>query len=98
MLIGANQSLGEIKQANVNVKLASKHYILVANISAKPTSSMKYIARVLGVHHHDVFNAMERCKVFSDCDVVLWTLSFQKKRADGCINEDKVTTIVWWAL
>jgi hypothetical protein len=29
MLVGANQSLGEIKQANVNVKLASKHCILV---------------------------------------------------------------------
>jgi hypothetical protein len=59
---------------------------------------MKYIARVLGVHHRNVFNAMERCKVFSDCDAVLWTFSFQKKRDDGCINEDKVTTIVWWAL
>jgi len=70
---------------------------LVANISAKPTSSMKYIARVLSVHHHNVFNAWKGCKVFSDCDVVLWKLSFQKKRVDGCINEDKVTTIAWWA-
>ncbi len=79
------------------MKLASKHCILVANISAKPTSLMKYIARVLSVHHHNVFNAMERHKVFSDCDVVLWTLSFQKKRVDGCIKENKVTTIAWWA-
>jgi hypothetical protein len=40
---------------------------------------------------------MERPKVFNDCGAVLWTLYFQRKRIDGCTNEDKDVTIAWWA-
>jgi hypothetical protein len=58
---------------------------------------MRDIAKVLGVHHHNVFNVMERPKVFSDYSAMLWTLSFQRKRIDGCTNEDKDVTIAWWA-
>jgi hypothetical protein len=97
VLVGVSQSLGKIKQANSNVKLSSKHCILATNINAKPTSLMRYIARLLGAHHHIAFNAMERHKVFNDYCVVLWTFSFRKKRTNGCTNEDKVAAIAWWA-
>ncbi len=76
VLASVSQSLGEIKQTNSNVKLASKHCILATSISAKPTSSMRNIARVLGVHHRNASNEMERCKVFNDYGAMLWTLSF----------------------
>lgn len=58
---------------------------------------MRDIAKVLGVHHCNVSNAMERPKGFSDCGVMLWTLFFQRKRIDGCTNEDKDVTITWCA-
>jgi hypothetical protein len=58
---------------------------------------MRDIAKVLGLHHCNVFNAMERPKVFSDYGVMLWTFFFQRKRIDGCTNEDKYVAITWWA-
>jgi hypothetical protein len=97
VLARVNQCSRKIKQTNSNAKLATKHCIFATSISARPTSSMKDIARVLCVHHCNVSNVMERPKVFSDCGVVLWTLSFQRKRIDGCTNEDKDAAITWWA-
>ncbi len=47
---GMSKSLEEIKQANSSAKLASKYVIVLATISARPTSSMENIAKVLGVH------------------------------------------------
>ncbi len=79
MLAGVNQFLKEIKQANSNAKLGTKHCILTTSINARPTLSMRdNIARILGVHHHIVLNAMERPKVFSDSRAMLWTFSFQR--------------------
>jgi hypothetical protein len=60
MLDGVSRSLEEAKQANSNTKLASKHCILATTISASPTSSIREIAKKLGVHHWNVANAMER--------------------------------------
>jgi hypothetical protein len=40
----------ETKQANSNVKLVAKHYILIVAISAGP-SCVRGVARMLGVHH-----------------------------------------------
>jgi hypothetical protein len=71
VLAWVNQSLGKVKQANSNAKLTTKHCILATNISARPTSSTRDIARVLGVHHYNVSNAMERPKVFSDYGAML---------------------------
>jgi hypothetical protein len=79
VLAGVNQFLKEIKEANSNAKLGTKHCILATSISARPTSSMRdNIAIILGVHHHNVLNAMERPKVFSDSGAMLWTLFFQR--------------------
>jgi hypothetical protein len=47
---GMSKSLEEIKQTNSSAKLASKYVIVLATISARPTSSMENIAKVLGVH------------------------------------------------
>lgn len=71
VLAWVNQYLGKIKQENSNAKLATKHCILATSISVKPTSSTRDIAKVLGVHHCNVFNAMERPKVFSDYGAML---------------------------
>jgi hypothetical protein len=51
MLVGVSRSLEEVKQANSNTKFASKCCILATTINTGPTSSIKEIARMLGVHH-----------------------------------------------
>jgi hypothetical protein len=71
VLAWVNQSFGKIKQANFNAKLATKHCIFATSINARPTSSTRDIARVLGVPHCNVSNAMERPKVFSGYGAVL---------------------------
>jgi hypothetical protein len=52
------RSLEEIKQANYGAKLPSKHVILETIINAGPISSMRYIAKVLGVHPQNIAIAM----------------------------------------
>lgn len=51
MLVGVSRSLEEVKQTNSNTKFASKCCIFAATINIGPTSSIKEIARMLGVHH-----------------------------------------------
>jgi hypothetical protein len=75
------RSLQEIKQANSGAKLASKHVIL--SVSAGPISSMKNIAKVLGVHCQNIDIAMHRHNITSDTCDVLWSLFVKNRRTDG---------------
>lgn len=78
------QELQEIKHANSSAKLASKHVILSTTISAGPTSSMRNIAKVLGVHCQNIDIVMQRHNITSDTCDALWSLSVRNRRIDGC--------------
>jgi hypothetical protein len=84
------KSLQEIMQANFSAKLVSKHAILSTNVSAWPTSSMRNITKVLGVHCQNIDIAMQRCNITSDTCDVLWSLSVRNKRIDGYIVGAKI--------
>lgn len=92
-----NKSSEKIKQANFSAKLASKHLIPSVIISAWPTSSIRNIAKVLGVHRKNIEIEMQRCKITSDTSDALWSLPFKKKKVDGCIIATKTTALAWWA-
>ncbi len=40
---------------------------------------------------------MQRCKITSEIGDALWSLSFKKKKVDGCTVATKTTTFAWWA-
>jgi hypothetical protein len=94
---GMNRSLEEIKQATSSAKLASKHVIILATINEGPTSSMRNIAKVLGVQTRNISITMQRCKIISDTCDVLWSLSIRKKRTNGSTIVAKIVVVGWWA-
>jgi hypothetical protein len=40
---------------------------------------------------------MQRCKITSDTNDVLWFLFIRKRRVDGCIMVAKTVGLAWWA-
>jgi hypothetical protein len=54
VLIGVNKALKKKKQTNNGIKLATKHVILNAIISAHKESSMRTMAKTLGVHVNNI--------------------------------------------
>jgi hypothetical protein len=73
--------------------LDSKHVIISATISAWPTSFMRNIAKVLGVHPWNISLAMQRHKITNDTCDALWSLSTRKRRIDGCTIITKIDAI-----
>jgi hypothetical protein len=76
--------------------LASKH-IIYATISARPTSSMRNIIKVLGVHPKNISIAMQRCKITNDVSDALWSLFIGRRMIDDCTSSAKTTTLAWRA-
>jgi hypothetical protein len=74
VLAWLNRSLVVIAQANSNTKLASKWCLLTTIVSANPNSSSQDIAKVLGVQHHNMSNAMYRHSTTIYVGLMLWTL------------------------
>ncbi len=90
-----SRSLEEIKYANSSAKLASKHAIILATINAGPTSFMKNIAKVLGVHPRNISITMQKHKITNDTSDVLCSLSIRKRRTNGCtITTKKLLSLV----
>jgi hypothetical protein len=87
----------ETKQANSNVILVVKHYILTTSISAR-ASSTRGIGQMLGVHHWNVCVAIVCRTLMCDSGVPLWTLKLRKKRSDGILPSTKNVIVNWWAV
>jgi hypothetical protein len=89
----------ETKQVNSNVKLATKHYILVVVICVGPrTSFARGIARMFGVHHQNVVATILCKALMCESGVPLWTLTMRNKRNDGIMPSTRHTIVNWWAI
>jgi hypothetical protein len=80
----------ETKQANFNVKLAIKHYILRTTISARLGASFaRGITRMFGVHHRNVIATILCQALMCDNGVLLWTFTMRNRRSDGIMPSTK---------
>ena len=91
-----SRSLNEIKQANSDAKLAAKHAILTAAVSAGSISSVRQVARDLSVHPRNITLAIERRGAMDADRNFLWTLSIRRTRVDGVEEAVKDVVIMWW--
>ena len=91
-----SRSLSEIKQANSGAKLAAKHAILTAAVSAGSISSVRQVARALSVHPRNITLAIERRGAMDADGNFLWTLSIRRTRVDGVGDMVKDVVIMWW--
>jgi hypothetical protein len=72
-------SLHETKQSNFNVKFHVKHCILITTISAR-ASSIRGMARVLKVHHCNVYITLMQQSLMCESRAACWRVSVQKKK------------------
>jgi hypothetical protein len=93
ILARMTRSLQEIKHANFGAKLASKHVILSTIINVGPTSFMRNIAKVLGVHCQNIDIVMQRRNITSDTCDALWSLFVRNRRIDGCTVGAKIVCL-----
>jgi len=63
VLTRVSKGLEENKQANNDIKLATKHVILNATISVHKETSMKTVAKTLGVHVGNITSVVLCCTV-----------------------------------
>jgi phage regulator Rha-like protein len=81
-----------MKALNVNrnstnsVRLATKHAILTIVVNVHSLSSMRDVAKALGIHHKNVLETISRCKVMDDSGFALWFLFVKKKGLMGCLS------------
>ncbi len=76
------KALDEKWHSNYDVKLATKHTILIIVVSAYNSSSRKDLARALNVHHRNIIVVLSRHTIINDSGLALWSLRM-RKRADG---------------
>jgi hypothetical protein len=92
-------SLVETKQANSNVKLATKHCIFTAIVSVGPrASSARGIARMFSMPHQNVVVAILCRALMCDNGVPLWTLIVRNKRSDDIMPSTRHTIVNRWVV
>ena len=98
ILHGVCIRLDEVRSANSACKLAIKHAILDAMILEQGDFSARQVARVLRIHHRDVFEAVVRREVLHSAREILFSLSVRAKRVDGLAVDERCVIFKWWIL
>lgn len=96
VVAGVSCRLEYVKSANSAAKLATKHAILDASVSCHSEASVRQVARVLGVHHRNIHEAINKRELVSARGEFLCTLTVRKKRADGLNDGERNAIICWW--
>lgn len=96
VIAGVSSQLDTVKRANSAAKLAAKHAILDATVSCQSESSVRQVAKALGVHHRNVHMAINRRVVLSATGHFLFSLTVRRKRTDGLKEEERIVIITWW--
>jgi hypothetical protein len=90
------KALDENWHSNSGVKLATKHAILIVDVNVHNSSSRRYIAKALGVHHRKILVDLSRRTIINDSGLALCSLFIKKKRTDRLPNLLKEAVIDWW--
>jgi hypothetical protein len=56
---------------------------------------MNGIVRVVGLHHRNIANALERHRIANDPSIPLWSLLIRNRKIDGCTIDVKNVAIAW---
>ena len=98
VVAGVSLKLDLVKRANSAAKLAAKHAILDATVSCQRESSVRQLAKALGIHHRNVHRAINRRDVLSATGQFLFCLTVRRKRTDGLREEERIVIITWWVV
>lgn len=93
---GLNGRLSEVKGCHSSAELATKYAILDASVSTQKKSSMREVARALGVHHRNIMKAISRRELMHNGGDFLVVLTIRRKRNDCVGDNDKDVIIRWW--
>jgi len=91
-----NVQLGQVKGSHSAAQLATKHDILDVFVSAHKKSSMRELARALGVHHCNISLAIAKRELMHSRGDFLVVLTIRKRRNDGINDSDKEVIVGWW--
>jgi hypothetical protein len=91
-----SKALKEKKQINSDIKLATKHVILNAVVNAHKESSMRTMAKTLGVHVKNITCVVLRRKAIDQSKALLWRLLMRKKRTNGISVQVRNVVLQWW--
>ncbi len=95
LVVGMHTSLMETKLSTSTAKLTAKHCILTATVSAR-ASSTRNMAKVLGVHHHNVSVPIQ-CRSLCVTMSYLWKLTMKNKKSDCILLVIEVVVLKHWA-
>lgn len=93
---GVNARLGQVKGCNSLAELATKHAILDATVSAHRNSSMREVARALGIHHRNISKAISKRELMHSGGDFLVVLSIRRRRSDCLGEKEKDLIVSWW--
>lgn len=96
VMSGFQQALSEVRGSNSGPKLATRHALLTAAVSATNISSIRQVAIALDVHPRNIRQAMVRRRLMCESGGFLWNLSVRRKRMDGMTAETKNAVLTWW--
>jgi hypothetical protein len=80
VFVGVMKALNENHHSNNGVKLATKHALLTAAISAHSESSIIDVAGTFCIHHRNILVVFSWWKLIDDNGIALWSLSIRKKK------------------
>jgi hypothetical protein len=95
VLAGVNKDVKENKQANSGIKLATKHVILNAIVSAHKEFSMITMAKTLTVCVKNIIGVVLCHKVIDQSRAFLWCLLVRKKK-NGILVQVRNVVLQWW--